>query len=122
MEKINDKEYYELRKELRKLYDNDVNLEGDLCCSILQIRDKYTYVNSINVSLQSYQISVDMDEDTKQEDVINISDLILEKLREFIIKNSTILNIKDKNVFDGFIATNSFCDVIIVGTSIRFLL
>lgn len=120
MEKINDKEYYELRKELRKLYDNDVNLEGDLCCSILQIRDKYTYVNSINVSLQSYQISVDMDEDTKQEDVINISDLILEKLREFIIKNSTILNIKDKNVFDGFIATNSFCDVIIVGTSIRF--
>ena len=43
MTKIDDKRYYELRKEVRKLYDNDVNLEGDLCCSILQIRDKYSF-------------------------------------------------------------------------------
>ena len=119
MTKIDDKRYYELRKEVRKLYDNDVNLEGDLCCSILQIRDKYSFVEGINVSIQDYTITVNMDPQTEGNKVEEILNEIVYKLRAFIRDNINVLNITDKNEFELFLTGDSFCDFIIVGTSIK---
>ena len=119
MTKIDDKRYYELRKEVRKLYNNDANLEGDLCCSILQIRDKYSFVEGINVSIQDYTITVNMDPQTEGNKVEEILNEIVYKLRAFIRDNINVLNITDKNEFELFLTRDSFCDFIIVGTSIK---
>ena len=46
-------QYYEYRKKIRELYKNDVNNNGDLCSSVLQIRDTNKCINSIDIRLKN---------------------------------------------------------------------
>ena len=87
------KEYYQFRQELRKLYKNDVNNNGDLCSSVLQIRDKNKCINSIGVAIQDYKIDVEVDENTPISKIINIKDKIANSVGRYIVDNKDRLDI-----------------------------
>ena len=123
-EKIDDKKYYELRQEVRKLYKHDTNYEGDLCSRILEIRDKYKCVDSINVSLSDYSISIEFEEGTQPNKIDNIVSLVITRLSEFVEANKDDLNITNKEEFRTFIDPVNYllCDVIVLGNSAEFCL
>ena len=60
-----------------------------------------------------------MDPQTEGNKVEEILNEIVYKLRAFIRDNINVLNITDKNEFELFLTRDSFCDFIIVGTSIK---
>ena len=117
------KEYYQFRQELRKLYKNDVNNNGDLCSSVLQIRDKNKCINSIGVAIQDYKIDVEVDENTPISKIINIKDKIANSVGRYIVDNKDRLDIDtNSESFNQFLESENhlFCDIAVVGNSIKF--
>ena len=119
------KKYYEFRKAIRMLYDNDT-LIGDLCCKILEVRDKHRFVESINVSIQSYYIEVELSEGTTDEKRQMIIDKICTEIGYYISNNAYLLpdNIKNDPDFELFVDSENFvyCDICPVGNSIKISL
>lgn len=111
------KKYYENRKELRKLYDNDT-IYGDLCGGLLNIRDKFRCVNSMNIALQDYSISVELDDDTDQATKNDIVNRMLDKINTFVKNNADKLDLH-MDVLDRMIFTSTLVDTIVVGNSIQ---
>lgn len=116
--------YYNFRKEVRKLYQNDVQNIGDLCCKILEIRDKYRSVESIELKLQEYTINVELSENTsatKKQEIISKIALVI---GYYIVNNRILLDesINNDPDFEIFINSNNmiYCDIIVVGNSITF--
>lgn len=124
MGNITDEKYYEFRKEIRKLYKNDVRLNGDLCSKILEIRDKERCVEYINVSLADFNISIEVSEDTPEDKANSIVDTIIRRISKFIADNANELNIDDRELFTKFIDPSGYllCDVIVLGKSINIYL
>lgn len=124
MGNITDEKYYEFRKEIRKLYKNDVRLNGDLCSKILEIRDKERCVEYINVSLADFNISIEVSEDTPEDKTNSIVDTIIRRISKFIADNINELNITDRELFTKFIDPSGYllCDVIVLGKSITIYL
>lgn len=122
------KEYYNFRSLMYNLYDND-DYYGDLCGSVLHIRDKNRCINSMSTSIQNeHHISVEFDESTSSDKMIKIAHQISEKIEEFIQNNKGYLvevN-KDKNLspdkLDKFLSCSSFCDKSIVGKTLEIML
>ena len=117
------KRYYDFRNAVRKLYDTDVQT-GDLCCKILEVRDKYRYVESITASIQDYSIEVELAPDTSDEKKSNIIDRIGSLIGYYLSDNQDLLppDIKNDPEFEVFLESENFiyCDIIVVGDSIRF--
>ncbi len=114
------KEYYEFRQELRKLYLNDVSMQGDLCGRILQVRDKYKAVNSINVSIQDYNINIDIEPGTSENKQNEIIQKVTSKIRDFIEDNKSSISDKSINVDEYLNSENNvFCDTHVVGNSVN---
>lgn len=116
--------YYNFRKEVRKLYQNDAQNIGDLCCKILEIRDKYRSVESIELKLQEYTINVELSENisaTKKQEIISKIALVI---GYYIVNNRILLDesINNDPDFEIFINSNNmiYCDIIVVGNSITF--
>ena len=124
MSAINDKTYYEYRKELHKLYKDDVRMNGDICSRILELRDKNKYIEYIDMAIQDYSISLEVSEDTPEQKVNDIVYEIYTRLAEFIRNNIDQLDIKDMDEFNNFIDPSNFllCDVMVLGTSVTFSL
>lgn len=122
MEKETMEKYYKFRKELHKLYDNDVYSTGDLCSRLLEIRDKEKVVESISVDLASYCVSIELDKDTtldKKETIIN---KMRDSIGRYIINNKDTLDsslIKDPE-FESFLCSYRYCDIITIGQSVTF--
>lgn len=121
---LTDDKYYNLRKEIRKLYKNDTRLNGDICSRILEVRDKYKCVESISVALGEYLISIDLAKGTPYTKADEVANVIWNRLAEFIISNKSELNIEDEAEFDIFTNPENFlfCDFTILGDSITFYL
>ena len=114
------KEYYMFRQELRKLYSNDVSMQGDLCGRILQIRDKYKSVNSINVSIQDYNINIDIEPGTSENKQNEIIQKVTSKIKDFIQDNKSSISDKSINVDEYLNSENNmFCDTHVVGNSVN---
>ena len=116
-------QYYEYRKKIRELYKNDVNNNGDLCSSVLQIRDKNKRINSIGVAIQDYKIDVEVDENTPISKIINIKDKIANSVGRYIVDNKDRLDIDtNSESFNQFLESENhlFCDIAVVGNSIKF--
>lgn len=113
------KKYYQFRQELRKLYKNDVNMNGDLCGQILHVRDKYRSVNSIDVSIQDYSIDIDIEPGTSQNKQNEILSKVVTEIKKFISDNKKSID-KDIHV-DSYLSSkeNVFCDIVTVGNSIK---
>ena len=114
------KEYYQFRQELRKLYKNDVNNNGDLCGQILHIRDKYRSVNSIDVSIQDYSIGIDIEPGTSQNKQNEILSKVVTEIKKFISDNKESID-KDIVRVEDYLSSkeNVFCDIVTVGNSIK---
>ena len=119
------KSYYEFRNAVRKLYDTDVQI-GDLCCKILEVRDKYRYIESINVSIQDYIINVELTSGTDDDKKAKVIDKIGSLIGYYLSDNQDLLpaDIRNDPGFEIFLESENFiyCDIYVVGDSIRFTL
>ena len=117
--------YYEFRKAIRNLYDNDTKI-GDLCCKILEIRDKYRYVESITTSIQEYNIDIELENGTDQDKKEKILTKVADAVGRYLVDNQTLLDpsIYNDPEFELFIESDNyiFCDIYVVGNSIKFTL
>ncbi len=125
MAEINDRKYYEYRKEIHKLYKNDTRMNGDICSRILELRDTNKFIEYIDMAIQDYSISLEVSEDTP---IAKTNEIILEiftRLSEFIRKNVDELSgITDMDEFETFTEPSNYllADVMVLGTSISFSL
>lgn len=120
------KKYYDFRIAIRgALYSNDT-LIGDLCCKILEIRDKYRFVESLSVAIQDFLIEIEVEEDTDIEKKKMIVEKICTQIGYFISNNINKLpdNIRNDPDFETFIDSENFiyCDTCMVGNSIKITL
>lgn len=121
---LSEEKYYNYRKEIRKLYDNDVNQAGDLCSRVLEIRDKNRCVEGIRIAIQEYNIRVDLSEstDTKKRD--SITNKIVKYIDQYIMSNLDTKTTSLKKSDDEFAEMMDsddikFCDVNILGNTIQ---
>ena len=125
-ETIDMHKYYAFRTEIRKLYDHDVNQCGDLCCKILEIRDKHRCINSIDIDISGYSIKVTLADGTSENKVQEIMNKIATAIGYFIVLNRSNIDpaINDDPDFETFINAPNyiFCDIIRVGQIIQFSL
>ncbi len=116
--------YYNFRKEIHKLYENDAQNAGDLCCSILEIRDKYRSVESIDLKIQEYSINVELSEGTSETKKQEVATRIAKSIGYYIINNRSLLDpeIDNDPDFETFINSDNmlFCDIMIIGDTINF--
>lgn len=118
--------YYQLRKEISKLYnENDIlnsnPICNDLCSSVLEVRDKNRCILSMSTDISNHNISIELDENTdiKKKDKI-ISELV-KRIGYFICNNAEKVGINpDSEDFNSLMdnKTNLFCDISLVGNSI----
>ena len=113
------KRYYELRKAVRKLYDNDIN-NGDLCSRILEVRDKYRAVTSINIEIESYIISITFADNASYEKREQVKQDIIDRISYHLSDNINNIDIEDKSELANFIASRNFCDVFVLGNILNF--
>jgi len=117
------KGYYYFRKAIRELYKNDVQT-GDLCCKILEIRDKYRYVESISVALQDYTIEVEFTPGTEEDKKLVILDKIATLIGYYISDNQDLLpsEVKNDHKFEIFLESENhmYCDICLIGDTLTF--
>ena len=123
---IDMQKYYNFRTALRKLYDNDTTMCGDLCCKVLEIRDKYRSVESVSIDIRGYNISVIIADGTSESKVQEIMSKIATAIGYFIVnnRNSVEPSINNDPDFDTFINAPNFifCDIVRVGYTVTFTL
>lgn len=123
---MNDDKLYKFRKEIKKLYKNDVYNTGDLCSKILELRDKYRSVESIKIALDFNQIDVNFVDGTSPTKVMEVKEKIANCIGRYIVGNRNLLDpeINNDDAFDDFLNSGMhwYCDIFVVGTSVRFAL
>ena len=120
------KKYYDLRSSLYNLYDNDVYY-GDLCGSVLHIRDKNRCINSMSTKIQNeHSIIVEFDDKTKNDakKMHKICNEIRDKVGEFIANNANYIADSSKDLTAEEVIEFSkskcykFCDTSICGNTL----
>ena len=118
--------YYEFRKEIHKLYDHDVYNTGDLCSKILEIRDKEKSIESVQISLQSYTVYIELSSDTSETKINEVINKICNCIGRYIVDNRDKLDskINEDESFNFYLDSSYhlYCDVVVVGKSINFYL
>ena len=118
--------YYKFRKEIQKLYKNDVYNTGDLCSKILGIRDKEKCIESIRIDLDSYTINIELSQDTTDKKKSEIVEKIARSIGYYIVDNRDKIDpeINEDESFETYItsANHLYCDIIIIGKSVTFIL
>jgi hypothetical protein len=110
--------YYELRKAIRKLYDNHIN-NGDLCSRILEVRDKYRAVTSINIEIESYSIAIMFNDNTSNDKKEQIKQDVLDRISYHLSDNINNIDIEDKIELSRFISSRNFCDIFMLGNMLK---
>ena len=85
--------------------------------------DKNKCINSIGVAIQDYKIDVEVDENTPISKIINIKDKIANSVGRYIVDNKDRLDIDtNSESFNQFLESENhlFCDIAVVGNSIKF--
>jgi hypothetical protein len=115
--------YYNLRKQVRNLYQNDVRINpsiNDLCSQMLHIRDKNKCVESIDLNTSNYTIEIGLD-DTASDNIKNkIYNEATNILDNYIKENVTGYE-KDNTKYEKAKQFKLY-DEIVVGNSIKFIL
>lgn len=115
--------YYNLRKQVRNLYQNDVRINpsiNDLCSQMLHIRDKNKCVESIDLNTSNYTIEIGLD-DTASDNIKNkIYNEATNILDNYIKENVTDYE-KDNTKYEKAKQFKLY-DEIVVGNSIKFIL
>ena len=93
--------YYNYRKLIHKLYNEDTQCNGDLFSSILELRDKNKCVSSISMKLNEYNINVEFEEGTEESKKTKILDKIVNRLGIFISNNQGRLGTENDEAFQG---------------------
>jgi hypothetical protein len=116
--------YYRIRKEIRSLYKNDVNNNGDLYCSVLEVRDKHRCVSSISIDTVAYCIFVDLDDSTSDTMRNKIIAELAEAIRSYINSNIDLISSDYEAYIDQVVNSSnySFCDISVIGNSIKIIL
>jgi hypothetical protein len=113
--------YYTFRKEINKLYNTSIPDTQKLYSNILQLRDKYKYIECIDIELDYKYISIEFEEGTSDSDRLNIVCKITEYIRDYISSNTNLLdtNIINDKYFNEFI-NSDFYDFFCIGNTVRF--
>ena len=116
--------YYEYRKKIRTLYDQEPSSNNDLGSTILEIKDKNKCIISISLDLSKYYIEVEFEENTSFEKITKITDTILKRIGYFLINNMdsiTDLTLEERKEFESMILnpTAIYCDHIIIGNIVK---
>ena len=123
MNKPDMKDYYNFRSLICNLYDNDTYY-GDLCGSVLYIRDKNRCINSMSTKIQDHAIVVEFDDNTETKKKFKIADDIKSKIGAFLSNNIDNLVRMDSKLsqeqIEGFInsPTSNFCDTSLTGNTL----
>ena len=92
---VNMKRYYEQRKKVRKLYKHDTSYSGDLCGSLLEIRDKRKYVEIVSVDLQKFNIGIEFTPGTEEDKKEKVVNKVNKCLKSFIENNINEIEFKN---------------------------
>lgn len=118
--------YYDFRKAIHKLYNEEASSKDDLCSKILEIRDKEKCVESISIFLEGYNIDVnlaDNTDETKKQKVIN---RIGNCIGRYIVDNMGVLgeDITEDPEFDEYLNSPSynFIDIYLIGNTVHISL
>jgi hypothetical protein len=116
--------YYNGRKAIRTLYNHDTYKNGDLYCSVLEVRDRHRCVNSISIDTVAYAIYVDLEDNTSDSMKSTIIGQLANAIKDYIVKNINELEDKSKSDVNMILSTSgiAFCDISVVGNSIRIIL
>lgn len=107
-------EYYKARIKIRDLYSIGAAMNpkaNDLCSEILQLRDKYSCIESMHVNTLKYFIDVELEEDTDPDTRTTITNEIQSTIEKYINYNIEELNPNYK-----------LYDLVVLGNSIKFYL
>ena len=116
--------YYEYRKKIRTLYDQEPYSHNDLGSSILEVKDKNKCVVSISMNLSAYYIEIECEEGTPFEKVNRITDTILKRIGYFLINNIdsiSDLETEERREIESMIThpAATYCDHIVIGNMIK---
>lgn len=116
--------YYEYRKKIRTLYDQEPSSNNDLGSTILEIKDKNKCVVSMSLDLSNYYIEAEFDEGTPFDKVNKVLDTILRRIGYFLVGN--IDNIPDldedeKKEVESLITdpAATYCDHMVIGNLVK---
>jgi uncharacterized protein YprB with RNaseH-like and TPR domain len=121
MENMN--KYYFFRKQLHELYNNSDSSVGDLCCKLLAIRDKNRIIDSMEIELDNFTVTLEFNTEATKEEIKNITIKVANTIGRYIIDNRKHLPIS-VNIdpeFDSFMNSDNmlFCDIITVGNIVK---
>lgn len=116
--------YYEYRKKIRTLYDQEPYSKNDLGSSIMEIKDKNKCVLSISLQLGNYYIEVECEEGTPVEKVNKIADNILKRIGYYLSNNIDSipdLTSEERKEVEFMITGIGFtyCDHMVIGNMIK---
>lgn len=114
--------YYNKRKEIRNLYNNDVRINpriNDLFSRILQIRDKYDCVESISLDVVNFQIEADIDPDTNEESIEKVKSNIIKELDDYIWSNKNLIGVDSFEEVEKFQSIPKLYDDVSIGNNIK---
>lgn len=116
--------YYEYRKKIRNLYDQEPSSRNDLGSSIMEIRDKNKCVISMSLQLGNYYIEAECAEGTPDNKVNSIADSIAKRIGYFLSNNIDSipgLTPEEKKEIEYMISGigSTYCDIVVLGTMIK---
>lgn len=120
------KKYYAFRKAVRNLYQHDT-IYGDLCGSLLYIRDKNRCINAMSIDIPNYNIEVEFDGNIDAKKFEKIINDILVKISSFMWDNiDNIVSFSfgeiSREDAESIITYNPFCDTSIIGKTLTIIL
>ena len=125
MQSMDMEKYYKYRKEIGELFLHDTDNIGNLACKVLEIRDKNKCVNSINLSIQEGEISVELDNSTTNKKKTDIVNKIINCIGRYIVDNKSKLDketAESEEFNDAILNNNNFCDIYSIGDEVVFRL
>lgn len=108
--------YYNCRKIIHELFNSNQD-NNDLQCRLLEIRDKYRYVESVDVNMKNYSVEVELCEDIDEKKKDNIKKKVTDIIIKFVKEN---INDNDYNEYSTCIDNGTFCDTYEIGYSVIF--
>ena len=115
-------EYYEFRKKLHNIYQNDTKY-GDLTGSILEYREKNRNVTTVSIQLSDYKIYVTLEQNTPSIDYDKIVFDICAIIRSYL--ENAIDNTYSKEEANSIVVllhTRPFLDAAYLGNTIELSL
>lgn len=116
--------YYEYRKKIRALYDQEPCSSNDLGSTILEIKDKNRCVVSMSLDLNRYYIEAQFEEGTPFEKVNKVLDSILKRIGYYLSSNLDSIpdiDMEEKKDIEEMIMNPAatYCDHIVIGNMVK---